>query len=169
MGDNIVRLDTFEVFTAAIAGAQRQVENLSEGRTPFYGAGVSNDWQLHIEGCLGERALAKFLGIPWTGKGVFRAPDVGDMDVRTTSSTSNRLILHQNDPDDRIFWLVAGLNGNYLIQGWVYGREGKINEFWCDPSGKNRPAFFVPANDLHRPEEFPGYKEAEQCALPSSA
>lgn len=67
--DNKVCLTPWEMMLAAQAGVMRQVENLKRGRAAFYGAGNLNDWQYHVEGCLGEFALAKFLGVYWSGKG----------------------------------------------------------------------------------------------------
>ena len=56
-----VNLTYWEILLAAQAGVMRQIENLKKKRRAYYGAGTNNDWQLHIEGCLGEFALAKYL------------------------------------------------------------------------------------------------------------
>jgi hypothetical protein len=145
-----VILTPWEMLLAAQAGVMRQVENCKLRRTPHYSAGSENDWQLHIEGCMGEFALAKFLGVHWTGKGKLRAPDVGDVDVRTRSRDYYELILHDADPDDRVFWLLCGNNGQYSVKGWITGKDGKRMEYWKDPA-KGRPAYFVPHNALHPP------------------
>ena len=131
--DCSVILTPWEMLLAAQAGVMRQVENQKLQRQAYYGAGHENDWQLNIEGCLGEFALSKFLGVHWAGKGTFRAPDVGDMDVRTASRDHYRLILHEADPDDRVFWLLCGINGHYRVKGWILGKDGKKKEYWQDP------------------------------------
>ena len=148
-----VSLSASEMMSAALAGVMRQVENCVRSRPPRFGAGIANDWQLHIEGCLGEYALAKFLGVFWPGKGKLRAADVGDMDVRTRSRDNYELILHESDPDDRVFWLVCGSNGKYAVKGWITGQDGKRREFWKDPAG-GRPAYFVPHYALRPPCDF---------------
>jgi len=135
---------------AAQAGIMRQVENCKIGREPYHGAGSGNDWQLHIEGCLGEFALAKYLGVHWSGKGKLRDPDVGEVDVRTGARDSHRLILHDDDPDDRVFWLLCGVNGNYTVKGWITGLDGKKKVYWSDPVG-GRPAYFIPQSALNKP------------------
>jgi len=145
-----VTLTPWEMLLAAQAGVMRQVENCKKGRTPYHGAGTQNDWQLHIEGCLGEYALSKFLGIHWSGKGNLRAPDVGTVDVRTASQNHHTLILHDADPDDRTFWLLCGINGQYNVKGWITAAEGKQKCHWKDP-GTGRPAYFVPQSALHPP------------------
>lgn len=146
-----IKLTGYEMMIAAQSGILRQIENTQRQRKAAYGSGSQNDWQLHIEGCLGEMALSKFLGVYYTGKGKFRAPDVGIVDVRTRSRHSYDLILHPKDPDDRIFYLVTGVNGSYKIQGWIMGEDGKQKEYWSDPAG-GRPAFFVPQSKLNAPQ-----------------
>ena len=101
---DIIKLTPWEIMLGAQAGVMRQVENIKRGRKPYYGSGSDNDWQLHIEGCLGELALAKYLNIYWGGKGRLRASDVGRFEVRTRSKQHYSLILHKKDPDDKIFW-----------------------------------------------------------------
>lgn len=148
-----VSLSPSEMMSAAIAGVMRQVENCARLRTPRFGAGASNDWQLHIEGCLGEYVIAKYLGVFWPGKGGLRDADVGDMDVRTRSRDNYELILHESDPDDRVFWLVCGGNGKYRVKGWITGYDGKHSDYWKDPAG-GRPAYFVPQSVLRAPRDF---------------
>ena len=144
---NEINLTPAQVIIAASAGVLRQAENLKLGREPAHGAGALNNWQIHIEGALGEYALSKFLNIYWPGKGQLRAPDVGLVDVRTATRPDSRLILHPDDPDDRQFWLLTGVNGRYMVRGWCWGRDGKKQKFWTDPTG-GRPAFFVPQSAL---------------------
>jgi hypothetical protein len=143
-----------EIELCALAGIARQIENLKLNRKPAHGDESLNDWQIHIEGILGEMALSKFLGLPWNGKGIFRGPDVGDMDCRTAPRDDYALRLHPSDPDDRIFWLVCGKNGTYVIKGWTYARDGKRPELWGSPYAKNRPAFWVPQHELCSPESY---------------
>ena len=148
-----INLTAYEILMAAQAGIMRQVENIKKSAEPYYGASSINDWQLHIEGCLGEFALAKFLNVWWGGKGKKREADVDIYDVRTTPGHEFRLILHPDDPDDRIFWLVTGRNGSYKIQGWIRASDGKQQKYWDDPTRK-RPAFFVPSSALNDPRDF---------------
>jgi len=148
-----IKLTAYEMLIAAQGGIMRQIENIKKSAEPYYGVSNTNDWQLHIEGCLGEFALAKFLNVWWGGKGNKRSPDVGIYDVRTGSSHNYCLILHPNDPDDRIFWLVTGINGSYKVQGWMYARDGKKDEYWKD-LGNGRPAFFVPTSKINDPGDM---------------
>lgn len=149
MSYNIV-LTPAEMLVAAQVGIQRQVQNLKHNVQAAYGARREHDWQLNIEGALGEMALAKYLGIYWDGKGEMREPDVGNVDVRTTPKPNNRLILHPKDPDDRVFYLLTGYNGQYVVRGSILGKDGKKQEYWTDPK-TGRPAYFVPQEALKAP------------------
>lgn len=139
-----VSLTPAEILSAAHTGIMRQTQNLKRNRKPAYGATNATDWQWHVEGALGECAVAKALGLYWTGNlGNLRATDVGRYQVRTRSRHDYDLILHPEDPDDDVYFLVTGLNGRYRIHGWILGRDGKRDEYWSDPAG-GRPAYFVP-------------------------
>lgn len=148
-----IQLEWWEIELGAIAGVQRQVENLRKNRQPAYGADRKTDWQKNIEGALGEMAVAKFLNLYWGGKGEFRGDDVGPYQIRTVGESNYRLILHKEDPDDKIFWLAIGRNGSYTIKGWLIAKDGKKKEYWTDPN-TGRPAYFVPHDVLNRPEDW---------------
>jgi len=148
MMDKTITLTPYEIFIAAQAGVARTVENIRDGKKHNYGAQDKDTWQITIEGALGECALAKYLGVYWDGKGIMRGPDVGDMDVRTAWRDNSHLLVHPNDSDDRKFWLLTGLNGKYVIRGWILGKDAKKQEYWKDMQGTNRPAYFVPQTAL---------------------
>jgi hypothetical protein len=44
--------------------------------------------------------------------------------------------------------------GKYLIHGYMYGRQAKKPEYWDDPQGTNRFAYFVPQTDLIQDNGF---------------
>lgn len=146
--DDKVHLTPTEIMMAGHVGMMRQVMNIKKGAEHRYGAKDDQSWQYHIEGALGEYALAKYLNVNWAGVGVVRGPDVGVVDVRTTASHNNRLMVHPDDKDDRQYWLVTGLNGKYRIRGWIWGRDGKQEKWWDDPTKKDRWAFFIPIAEL---------------------
>jgi len=143
-----IMLSSAEMLQGAMVGVMRQVQNLKAGRKHRHGGSADAGWQMNIEGALGEMALAKHLDVYTGGTGVIRGPDVGECDVRTTSGANNRLILHPDDPDDRVFWLLTGANGQYQVRGNILGAEGKQQKWWKDPVG-GRPAYFVPQGELN--------------------
>ena len=142
-----VSLTLSETILIAIAGIMRQVQNLKDSRQDYYGAENSDGFGLHITGCLGEAVVAKHLNLYWMGTGTFRGKDVGEkFEVRTSSLKKASLILHPNDADESKFILVVGGGIRYQIKGWIYGKEGKDQQWWRDI---DRPAFFVPQSALH--------------------
>lgn len=139
-----VRLDWSEMEIAATVGKMRQMQALELNRAARYGASVENAWTLNMEGAAGEMAVAKALGIYWSGNiGNLGAADVGPMQVRTSSRSDGDLILHPRDRDDAIFVLATGLAPSFRIVGWLYAVTGKDDKYWRDPAG-GRPAYFVP-------------------------
>ena len=146
-----VQLLATEMWMASQYGAMRQVENIKKKRKDAFGASVRDGWQINIEGALGECAVAKAFGIFWNGNiGDLKGPDVGKAQVRTTHHDHGRLILHKfskDDPSD-YFVLVTGVNGKYIIRGGIRGYKGMQDEFWEDPTGEGRPAYFVPQDLL---------------------
>lgn len=141
-------LDESEYYMAMQAGCLRQLENRSIGRPHYWGAPTNRAEQFHITGSVGEACVAKHLGIYWLGKGTFGGSDVGDLQVRSTANPEGKLVLHKSDKDDSPYILVYVSEGVGVIKGWVYGSEGKRQEFWGDPTKKGRPAFFVPHEKL---------------------
>lgn len=153
-----ISLTWSEIMQAATVGVMRRVTDLRDRRKGAHGiAADANVWDIDIEGCCGEMAAAKALGVYWTGAhGVLRAPDIGrNVQVRTASKPSHSLMLHPSDGDDVTFVLVLGRAPNYEIAGWVIGRDGKQPQYWRDPVG-GRPAFFVPRSALRHLSEMNG-------------
>lgn len=161
-----IGLTSGELQIAAAVGVLRQLENLGKQRPDAYGAPIDEGWQIHIEGAAGEQAFAKWSNRYWSGNlGNLRAADVGSkVQVRTTRHATGRLILHpddEKDPPDDVFVLLTGAAPTFCIRGWIYGRDGKTDAYWTDPTGKNRPAFFVPQSALRPMDDRPWGKRAE--------
>lgn len=150
-----IALTPAEIVQAALVGVMRQAANLRDGRRDANNAPLILGWQFHVEGALGECAVAKALGLYWPGMGRLRHADVGTLQVRTAASATDRLILHPGDDDAAVFIHVTGINGSYTLHGWLYGRDGKRREWWADPRG-GRPAFFVPVTALQPIETLGG-------------
>ena len=158
-----IDLDERQIRQAANVGVSRQLAALRKRRPGAYGNNNGDAWTQHIEGCGGELAGCIYYGLEWNayadelrdygGKKI--ADGSREVEFRTRIKFENyQLIVHPNDADDRPFVLVVGLMPTYYIQGWMLGREAKRKEWWSDPSGKNRPAYFVPTPELHSPKDL---------------
>ena len=139
-----------EILHGATCGAMRCVQNIKKQRQHRYGAEDESVWHTNINGALGEIAVAKFLGRYWDGMGALgdlHALDVRGVNVRWAAKDWYHLLLHPADPNDVPFVHVTGDAPHYVLHGWILARDGKVDQFWKDPTG-NRPAFFVPASAL---------------------
>lgn len=104
----------------------------------------------HVKGAIGEMAVAKALGLSWTGSvDVFKsASDVGHLEVRHRSNPVWDLIVRDDDNSDSVFVLSRGLPpGAIEVCGWIKGADAK-NARWRQQYGGLRPAYFVPAEEL---------------------
>ena len=144
-----VELTAQEVQMPGLAAVLRVGSALTNSLKHRYGFDGSNSWQVEVESSCAELAVSKALGVYWSGLAGQGARDVTGCEVRHTERDQGRLILHPSDPDDVPFVLVTGSRGDYVIRGWIYGAEGKQDMWWDDPTGKGRPAFFVPQHALN--------------------
>jgi hypothetical protein len=121
-----------------------------KGRAPKYGApNGAGALEIDVNGCCAELAVARYTNLFWCGTvNDVQARDVGGMvDVRSTTQRNHNLILHPDDDDETPYVLVWTHAPEFDLCGWTFAGDGKLSEFWRDPTG-GRPAFFVPRNLL---------------------
>jgi hypothetical protein len=150
--DISVTLSSAEIISAATVGALRFAESVSSGRRDSHGFDKSKSGlSLHIEGACGEVAFAKCRGLYWGATvNSFKAADLErNIQVRTRSSHDYDLIVRSDDADTDVFVLVTGVCPNYLVRGWMYGKDAKKDEFSKDYGGRPS-AYFVPASKLKK-------------------
>lgn len=151
-----VTLTQYDLTCGAMVGVLRTIYAIFKGLNHAYGADPRDTWKMAIEGALGELAVARYYGIPWRPKiGQPTPGDVGGYEVRTVSIMNHRLILHPEDPDEAPAIHVVGLLGNYRLVGWVYCKQGKNDDYWEDPQGTERWAYFVPNKILQPMQTLP--------------
>lgn len=143
-----VNLAYWEVFQAAMVGVSRRIDNLRKRNVSEVYGQPAEPWWTDINGACGELAVARWLNVFWSGQlGNYRARDVGPLQVRTARRDTGRLVLHDRDADDHVFVLVTGEAPDYTLRGWIVAADGKVPEYWEDPS-TGRPAYFVPQDAL---------------------
>ena len=143
-----IALTTAEIQIASMVGIQRQIEDIKWNNHEKMGEKKEKAWQRHIEGALSECALAKYFGVYWN-KRPYNEPDVGDVDVRVTHWMSGNLRIDHKDHDDKKYYLLTGLNGEYIIRGWLYGKDGKQQKYWGTKDPDRPPCFWIPQSDLN--------------------
>ena len=98
----IIELDAFEWWQAAQAGLSRQIKALKKGRKDAHGF-KGDGWGVHIEGACAEAAVAKYLGVWWSGdfERLYGGDVANKVEVRSTHHARGALIMHDTDFDDR--------------------------------------------------------------------
>jgi hypothetical protein len=131
-----------ELLLAAIGGVTREIQDMMKRRRHRWACGADRGWGNHIDGCIGEFALAQQLDRSWS-PGIVGAPDLAcGIEVRASRHEKASLILHPSDHDDKIY-VLAWLHWEYVaIPGWLWGKEGKRDEYWRT-EGVRYPAYFI--------------------------
>jgi hypothetical protein len=143
----ITELDLHEMKVAAQIGLQRQLEDINAKKKSFSGENKEGAWSRHIEGALSECALAKAMNVYWN-KRTYPLPDVGDVDCRCTPYHTGHLPVKADDPNDRKFYLLVGINGKYRIAGWIWGKNAKQQHYWGVKGEGRDPCYWIPQSDL---------------------
>jgi hypothetical protein len=166
----LVVLTERELMLGAIAGVQRQVESQrgsnggketnSHYEKTYNSVGPGGLWNNHIEGALGEFAVAKYLGLYPSGISEKDAVDVGGhYEVRTRPLEYQELFVNKKDDPDKYYILAQGSFGEYTIRGWITGYEVFSHPEWFhNNSGKLSYSYWVPHEFLYSLETLP--KEA---------
>ncbi len=145
-----ISLDLPELEWAAKYGIMRHIEALKENKPNMNVTRRSDDWRAHIEGCCGELAFSKFLGIPWpaTVNTYQKKRDVAGYEVKTRSASYYELPIPQHANPDHPYVLVRGVSPHMEIIGHCFARDGMKSEY-VQNYGK-RPAYFVPDAALQK-------------------
>ena len=152
-----VTLTSDELWQAVVVGSQRRISCIAGRKTAqHYDDAKGGEWSTEIESCAAEIAVARQLGVYWSG-GIFSGEraeyDVGkSRQVRHTAYPNGRLIIYPEDnPDDKVV-LVTGKSPTYRIVGWLFAREaqqvGTEHEWWLKPDKKLSPSWWVPQDKL---------------------
>lgn len=134
---------------SVLLGTGRQEEAVQSKRKDQHGFDGKNGLKIHIEGAAGEIAFAKAFGLyPGFTINTFKAADIGsNVQVRTRSERRYGLIVRPDDDDDAVFVHVIGSSPNYVVMGWMLGKDAK-RPGYSEAHGDRPPAFFVPSEEL---------------------
>lgn len=140
-----VTLNWLEVFWGAVGGCRRCIDAFQRNYTDAHGLSSKKDvsaWHLHIEGCLGEMAVAKALNVFYLPDTMsFGLPDVGTLHVRTRSKHDYELLIRSKDPHG-IYVLVTGCTPTFVVRGWF--RREDVQDIWLQTHGNRPAAWFIP-------------------------
>jgi hypothetical protein len=147
----VVKLTPEETYRACQVGLKRHIKSMAQHHRPKVKQ-TCFDFAPNLLGALGEFAFSKATGIPWdASEGTFKTiPDVGPFEIRTRSSHGWELYIRDDDPGDRIYFLLTTENlFEYRLHGSMLCSDVKSHGEWLKDHGNyGRPAFFVPTNKL---------------------
>lgn len=157
--DAFVTLSEYQIgFADGIAYARRK-SAIENDRKPRNGSPTDRKKAMGRD-TLGTRSEAA--GHVWTGLNwnalatrISGLPDLGDwIDIKGRSKAHYDLPVPKDGKPHWAYVLVdASAHPVYRIVGWLMGEEAMLDKFWDDPSGEG-PAFFVPQNKLHTPQDL---------------
>lgn len=114
-----------------------------------------NTFKYHLQGAIGEKAVATALNLPWHDKlGCLPRWDVGHYQVRSTDRHTGNLLLSKRDYNHDVFIFVTGKALVHLIHGWAWGHEAKQEKYWRELQ-PGRPCYVYPKEQLHNMDDLP--------------
>lgn len=160
-----VTLPYEELILASTAAAMTQSKAIRQGATGYdhsqHTTRTQTSRQLadHILGELGEQAVAQKIDRHQTrGETLREIGDLGDEDeVKATEYADGHLLLHKDSPDEARFFLAIVDFGRQItvdLPGWIWGREGKLDQYWGDRGSQDQPCYWVPQSALRPFDEL---------------
>ena len=152
-----ITLTWHEVMLGGMTGLMRQVKVMQRESRDAHGFDGQRGLIVHVEGALGELAVAKAIDRHWAARvDTYKGADLGDrIQVRTRSKPYYELIVRPDDQDAEAFVLVTGQCPTYVVHGWLWGGEAKQSRWWKDLGNDRPPAWIVPQADLRDMAELP--------------
>ena len=102
-------------------------------------------------GACGEIAFQKYRGkffVPSVNT-FHREADVDEnIEIRGTANPKGRLIVRENDDDNKVYIFTIVYGDKVVLMGWIWGRDAKKEQFLDNPD-KRREAWFVPVGKLN--------------------
>ena len=147
-----VELDDIEVSVGHMIGTMRQAAvRLSHFATSTTGRDKYAD---HIDGALGEMAVAKGLDLYWDASvNSFKSrPDVSALEVRTTTYRPPRCSIYVSDRDDGAakYILVSKISKTeYDLLGWASGDEIRQRGEYKSMAAGRSPQYWLQAGKLN--------------------
>lgn len=124
----LVTLTAEEMHDAASGGVDRRISAIMDQRRGRRHESIPDArqqwWQTTIIGAIGEYAVARAFGRPWSPTvGRIDALDVGLWQVRSTESTQPKLRVRLHDNLDDLYILAQVHNNKVLIHGYLPGHD----------------------------------------------
>lgn len=160
-----IRLSLEEGLAAAMQGATQMMRAIRSGKVGFDHGGTSvrsmkERWAESIQGQMAEHAYCKAMGhYPFASADGINGDDPGGVAIRSTPwppSIAHLIVFRKELPacEDKPFVLVCGHWPDFVIAGWILGRDAARDE-WCRKN-ETPSRWWVPAKDLLPMSELRG-------------
>ncbi len=141
-----VPLTETELLRGVHVGGIRRIKAIkaNDGTSGRY---ASFSWATDIDGANAEQAVARHLGLYWSGHANSTGADIPpDIETRSTTHDNGCLIFRQNDVKKikNIFVLVIAKPPIYSIRGGLRGTELCQDKYWRD----EEQSWWAPQDDL---------------------
>lgn len=136
---------------AEAAGARRYNRRRASNSVHRWNRKASDhSLEAEIESVGAEIFAGEKLMVPWVETDLpDKDGDLGDgIQIRHTRYLTGKLLLHKEDCDSHLFFLVVGCFPAYAIAGFISGSEGKKKGIWEELT-PGRPCFTVKQFDLN--------------------
>lgn len=156
-----VRLTAEEADDCDAVAAQQAHGARRAGRRDAWGVGLEQSLHGHRVGARGERAFAKWAGLPWEPSYVPQGtgPDVGPYEIKTASVGANSYRDTLTIPAARLVRarvyvaVRAWTRHDHDLVGWITGAE--VQDLWPAQERFGRWEHVIPYGVLHELEDLP--------------
>jgi hypothetical protein len=152
-GRVIIELDPWEMTEAFACGKKRFDRAQARKAKDHFGQPSLDS---HVLGAQGERAFAKWLGVPWecTVGRYGGAADVAGCQIRAVSDAKLQAKVRDSDPGRIPVVSIVASGARFWLRGWILARDAKRIGNVDDPGNRGAPAWFVKTNDLQPMSAF---------------
>ena len=152
---NLILLTPMELLQGAMTGVIRRITSITRSLEKNKHADKS-DWATDIDGALAEIAFAKWRGVYCRPSNMsLKEPDVGKVQVRSTSHALGHLIVRPNDKKNAAQPFVLGITDAPRVRlvGWKFGVDCMRPGYWREDKG----SWWVPQADVEALELLPAF------------
>jgi hypothetical protein len=146
-----VTLSLPEMIHGATVGAIRAYESITSGMSDAHGfdARSKSGLSINVDGACAEIAVARVRDVYFIPTvNTFKDADIGSkIQVRSTASHSNRLLVRSDDDPNHYFVLVTGSAPDLCVRGYIKGSDA-MSPMFLDNPGHREEAWFVPQSYL---------------------
>lgn len=149
---NLVLLTPMELLQGAMTGAIRRITSITRAMDKNKHADKS-DWATDIDGALAEIAFAKWRKVYYRPSNMsLKEPDVGKVQVRSTSHALGHLIVRPNDKKNAAQPFALGITDAPYVRliGWKFGVDCMKDEYRREDG-----SWWVPQADLDNLDLLP--------------